>query len=302
MHHEEMPHEFQYACWFAIFRTILPKSCNVKWWKHESPYHYSGWEKNSSGSLGETALSMQAERRRAIRKWGHNDWWWVSFLDHLDTLTTLGWLCPDQCIEEGIPLTLGEDRTAPLITEVHLFYVSFHTPIFKFSLNSSCSPAPFTTLFSFRPCKRSILQTISRAWQSYIMHIGDPTTGSGPPGYFQWPRSLIYLQQDGSKSTLASKGNVILPPKSHTSTPMAPPSPNSSNSRHYQFLASCICFCWWEVKWHGIRFSGDDSTIYCHSKMLLDFSNFNPVTWITYTIWQFILPWSIQASKPCTLF
>ena len=52
-------------------------------------------------------------------------------------------------------LTMGEDQAAPLITEV-FSPVSFHTSIFKFTLNSSCSLAQFITLFSFRPYKRSV--------------------------------------------------------------------------------------------------------------------------------------------------
>ena len=69
-------------------------------------------------------------------------------------------------IEEGEDLALGEDGADPLITEV--FSPMFHTSIFKFTLNSSCFPAQFITPFSFRPCKRSVLLTTLKAWQSYF--------------------------------------------------------------------------------------------------------------------------------------
>ena len=70
-------------------------------------------------------------------------------------------------MEEGEDLTLGEDQAAPLITEV--FSPVSHTLIFEFTLNFSCFPAQFITLFSLSPCKRSILLTTLKEWQSYFM-------------------------------------------------------------------------------------------------------------------------------------
>ena len=135
--------------------------------KTQEPISLQQMREEFKQKLGETALSIQTEEEEPSESedimicgespsqivWTHQQHW----ADYIQI-----------SVEKEVLLTLGEDRVAPLITEVHFVYVSIHTLTFKFSPNSSCSPASFLIPFSFWPCKRSILQIISRAWLSYF--------------------------------------------------------------------------------------------------------------------------------------